>query len=212
MGLFGGARQLSMKMFSRKKSQNAIVLELRGVVVASAIEDCYIKRKRLGEGQTAMVYEGLRHVDGKAYALKEFKIAGDEKTAGESLRDEVQCLRALPDHPNICIMIECISTPGCVHLALEMVAGGDLLSPIEEKGAYSENTARSLFAQIVDAVDCMHQAGIVQAACHHRGPGSVHTGDGDGGRRQTGLRRGGRRSLHSGPKLEFGRCKARHTI
>ena len=46
-----------------------------------------------------------------------------------------------------------------VYIAMQLVAGGDLLAPIEERGPYSEATARSLFAQIVDAVDCMHQAG-----------------------------------------------------
>ena len=43
--------------------------------------------------------------------------------ACEGLRDEVEILRALPEHHGICAMTEIVSTPGCVYLAMELVAG-----------------------------------------------------------------------------------------
>ena len=157
MGLFG---RIS-KIFKARPEQSASVLDLRGVVVASSIEDVYVVKRRLGEGQTAMVYEGVRRADGKSYALKAFKLDEGRDASCEGLRDEVEILRALPKHSGVCTLREIISTPGCVYLSMELVAGGDLLSPIEERGAYSESTACSLFAQMVDAVDFMHQAGVV---------------------------------------------------
>ena len=157
MGLFG---RIS-KIFKARPEQSASVLDLRGVVVASSIEDVYVVKRRLGEGQTAMVYEGVRRADGKSYALKAFKLDDGRDASCEGLRDEVEILRALPKHSGVCTLREIISTPGCVYLSMELVAGGDLLSPIEERGAYSESTACSLFAQMVDAVDFMHQAGVV---------------------------------------------------
>lgn len=156
----GGITRLK-RMFTSRKDHVADVLDLRGVVVASAIEDVYTIKRRLGEGQTAVVLEGTRLADGQSYALKAFRLNDGLKAACEGLRDEVEILRALPDHPNIVGLGEIVSTPGCVYLAMELVAGGDLLSPIEERGAYKEARAQKLFAQMADAVDAMHQAGIV---------------------------------------------------
>ena len=149
------------RVFGGKQQHEAEVLNLRGVVVANSIDDVYKVNKRLGEGQTAVVLLGERYADGKQYALKCFKLNEGTRAAVEGLRDEVNVLRALPKHSHLCTMLEIISCPGHVYLAMELVAGGDLLSPIEERGAYSEKAAQSLFAQMVDGVDTMHQSGIV---------------------------------------------------
>ncbi len=154
-------RRAIKRIVGGRKDHAVEVLDLRGVVVASAIEDVYQVKKKLGEGQTATVYEGIRLADGKPYALKAFRLTDGLQAACEGLRDEVQILRALPDHPGIVNLLEIVSTPGFVYLAMELVAGGDLLSPIEERGAYNEHTAMRLFAQMTDAVSAMHQAGIV---------------------------------------------------
>jgi len=161
MPFFSGAKALAKKMFGGRKEHASEILDLRGVVVAANVEDVYNVKRRLGEGQTATVYEGIRRADGKPYALKCFKLDNGMQAACEGLRDEVQILRALPEHPGLCNLIEIVSIPGCVYLALELVAGGDLLSPIEERGAYKEQQAMKLFAQMADAVSAMHQAGIV---------------------------------------------------
>ena len=42
------------KMFKGRPEQAATVLDLRGVVVASSIDDVYTVKRRLGEGQTAL--------------------------------------------------------------------------------------------------------------------------------------------------------------
>ena len=149
------------RVFGPRRKHNADILALRGVVVADEIEDVYKVQRWLGEGQTAVVLLGERLADGKRYALKRFRLNDSLRTASEGLRDEVQVLRALPDHGGLVGLREIVSTPGYIYLAMELVAGGDLLSPIEERGAYSERAAQSIFAQMVDAVDAMHQANIV---------------------------------------------------
>jgi serine/threonine protein kinase len=149
------------RVFGPRREHNADVLALRGVVVAGEIEDLYKVQRWLGEGQTAVVLLGERLADGKRYALKRFRLNDGLRAASEGLRDEVQVLRALPDHGGLVGLREIVSTPGYIYLAMELVAGGDLLSPIEERGAYTERAAQSIFAQMVDAVDAMHQANIV---------------------------------------------------
>ena len=149
------------RVFGPKREHEGEVLNLRNVVVASTIDDVYKIEKRLGEGQTATVYLGERLADGNKYALKCFKLNDGLDAATKGLREEVGILRALPDHKGLCKMFEIVSTPGYVYLAMELVAGGDLLSPIEERGAYSEQVVQILFAQMTDAVDAMHRSGIV---------------------------------------------------
>ena len=45
-----------------------------------------------------------------------------------------------------------VSTPTAAIVVMELVSGGDLLSPIERNGPYSERRAQHVFAQIVHAV------------------------------------------------------------
>jgi serine/threonine protein kinase len=149
------------RAFGPKREHESDVLDLRGVVVAGSIDEVYKVQKRLGEGQTAVVLLGERLADGKQYALKCFRLNEGVRAACEGLRDEVEVLRVLPDHGGIVGLREIVSTPGYVYLAMELVAGGDLLSPIEDRGGYPEADAQSLFAQMTDAVDAMHRAGIV---------------------------------------------------
>lgn len=69
-------------------------------------------------------------------------------TGGSLSLCQVEVLRALPPHPHIVSLLEVVSTPTTVVLALELIAGGDLLSPIERHGAYKEGHARRLFSQV----------------------------------------------------------------
>ena len=94
-GLWNPRRTLR-RIFGYRKDHAAEVLDLRGVVVAAAIEEVYTIKRKLGEGQTAMVYEGLRLADGKTYALKAFRLSDGLRAACEGLRDEVE--KRLPLH------------------------------------------------------------------------------------------------------------------
>ena len=52
-----------------------------------------------------------------------------------------------------------VSTPTAAIVVMELVSGGDLLSPIERNGPYSERRAQHVFAQIVHAVRHLHASG-----------------------------------------------------
>ena len=139
------------------------VLDLDDVVVAPDIEELYHITTQLGVGQTAVVYEGVSRRDGAHYALKVFRNDGLRADPGAvtALRDEVKMLRSLTEHPYVVSLYEVVSTPAAAYLVMELVSGGDLLGPIERHGPYSERQACRLFAQIVEAVQHLHSAGVV---------------------------------------------------
>ena len=139
------------------------VLDLDDVVVAPDIEELYHITTQLGVGQTAVVYEGVSRRDGAHYALKVFRNDGLRADPGAvtALRDEVKMLRSLTEHPYVVSLYEVVSTPAAAYLVMELVSGGDLLGPIERHGPYSERQACRLFAQMVEAVQHLHSAGVV---------------------------------------------------
>ena len=132
-----------------------------GVQIAESSEDLYQTVRQVGAGQTAVVYEGVRRSDGVHYALKHFTELSGDKEALRIFRAEVETLRELGSHRFIVSLLEVVSTPAAAIVVMELVSGGDLLSPIERSGPYSERRAQHIFAQIVHAVRHLHSIGIV---------------------------------------------------
>uniref|UniRef100_A0A7S4F059 Protein kinase domain-containing protein n=2 Tax=Chrysotila carterae TaxID=13221 RepID=A0A7S4F059_CHRCT len=133
-----------------------------GVMVAPTKEQVYVVGRELGFGQTAIVYEGRKRVNGDICALKCFKSDELRNTpyAVDALRAEVEILRALPPHKNVVTLHDVLSTPSTVVLATQLVSHGDMLTPVENSGAYKEQHARRLFAQIIEGVEHLHQSGV----------------------------------------------------
>ncbi|XP_028002142.2 serine/threonine-protein kinase MARK2-like [Eptesicus fuscus] len=73
---------------------------------------------------------------------------------------EVHCFKKL-NHPNITKLFEVIATKDKFFLVMEHVSGGDLLEYLENYGQMNEGEARTVFRQVVSAVQYCHQRGIV---------------------------------------------------
>jgi calcium/calmodulin-dependent protein kinase I len=78
----------------------------------------------------------------------------------ESLENEIQVLRRLR-HPNIVELADVYEDRLKVYLVMELVTGGELFDRIVEKGSYTEKDASSLIKQVLEAVDFMHDKGVV---------------------------------------------------
>ena len=137
------------------------VIDLPNVQMAESSEELYQTVRQVGTGQTAMVYEGVCRADGLHYALKHFTDLRGDAEAIRAFRAEVETMRELGSHRFIVSLQEVVSTPTAAIVVMELVSGGDLLSPIEKNGPYSERRAQHVFAQIVHAVRHLHSLGIV---------------------------------------------------
>ena len=77
----------------------------------------------------------------------------DERTQRLLLR-EITSMERL-HHPNIIRLYEVIETPNEIYIVTEYAPGGELYTRISKEGKFSEEEAKSIFAQITAAVDHM---------------------------------------------------------
>ncbi|XP_042215656.1 calcium/calmodulin-dependent protein kinase type 1-like [Homarus americanus] len=78
----------------------------------------------------------------------------------DSLENEIKVLRRL-QHPNIVQLLDTYEDLEHVYLIIELVTGGELFDRIVEKGSYTEKDASGLIRQVLEAVDYMHDQGVV---------------------------------------------------
>lgn len=73
---------------------------------------------------------------------------------------EVKCFKRV-SHPNITQLFEVLVTPDKYFLVMEQVGGGNLQEHLEDNGAMDEGEARTVFRQVVSAVQHCHQKGVI---------------------------------------------------
>ncbi|XP_008213067.1 calcium/calmodulin-dependent protein kinase type 1 isoform X2 [Nasonia vitripennis] len=125
-----------------------------------SIEDKYVLKEQLGTGAFSEVrLAESKDRPGMLYAVKiidKKALKGKE----DSLENEIKVLRRLT-HPNIVQLLETFEDKHKVYLVMELVTGGELFDRIVEKGSYTERDASSLIRQVLEAVDYMHEQGVV---------------------------------------------------
>ncbi|XP_078040319.1 calcium/calmodulin-dependent protein kinase I isoform X2 [Augochlora pura] len=125
-----------------------------------SIENKYILKEMLGTGAFSEVrLAESKDKPGQMFAVK---IINKKALKGkeDSLENEIKVLRRLT-HPNIVQLLETFEDKQKVYLIMELVTGGELFDRIVEKGSYTEKDASGLIRQILEAVDYMHEQGVV---------------------------------------------------
>ncbi|XP_058795223.1 calcium/calmodulin-dependent protein kinase type 1-like isoform X2 [Phymastichus coffea] len=126
----------------------------------ASIEDKYVLKEQLGTGAFSEVrLAESKDRPGMMYAVKiidKKALKGKE----DSLENEIKVLRRLT-HPNIVQLLETFEDKHKVYLVMELVTGGELFDRIVAKGSYTERDASSLIRQVLEAVDYMHEQGVV---------------------------------------------------
>ncbi|XP_017155659.1 calcium/calmodulin-dependent protein kinase type 1 isoform X1 [Drosophila miranda] len=165
MPLFG-------KKDSGKKAKSKDMKELSKQV---SIEEKYNLHGLLGTG----AFSEVRLAESKDTPGDHFAVKIIDKKAlkgkEESLENEIRVLRRFSanhfdancpngtrlTHPNIVQLLETYEDKSKVYLVMELVTGGELFDRIVEKGSYTERDASHLIRQILEAVDYMHEQGVV---------------------------------------------------
>ncbi|XP_070192144.1 calcium/calmodulin-dependent protein kinase type 1-like [Littorina saxatilis] len=120
----------------------------------------YEFKDTLGTGAfSEVVLAEDKHDRGKYFAIKCIDRHG-LKGKEESLDNEISVLRRLA-HPNIVELRDVFDDKTHVYLVMELVTGGELFDRIVEKGSYTEKDASMLIRQVLEAVDYMHERGVV---------------------------------------------------
>lgn len=166
-------RSINMPLFGKKDSGKKVRKDAKEFEKQPCIEDKYVIKELLGTGAFSEVRLCEHRETGQAFAVKiidKKALKGKE----DSLENEIRVLKRFsakrhesdPDntwftHPNIVQLFETFEDKSKVYLIMELVTGGELFDRIVEKGSYTERDASYLIRQVLEAVDYMHEQGVV---------------------------------------------------
>ncbi|ETO10321.1 protein kinase 1, partial [Reticulomyxa filosa] len=142
----------------------AFVLQMENKKELSPFEQKYKVVKELGTGAFASVSLAVNKATGQQFAVKKIDknewMRMKETTSRDiSLLDEVKLMMKI-DNPNIVKVHEYFEEENTVRMIMDYCKGGDMLKYIQDHGSYSDSRARDVFAQLVNAIDYLHQISI----------------------------------------------------
>ncbi|KAK3361179.1 kinase-like domain-containing protein [Lasiosphaeria ovina] len=121
----------------------------------------------LGTGAYGVVYSAVDIKDHVRYAVKclsKFNADGSplDRRQVAFQNQEIRLHYIASAHPNVVSMLKIIDNPDCIYVILEYCPEGDLFFNITECGQYvgKDELAKSVFLQILDAVEHCHRLGI----------------------------------------------------
>uniref|UniRef100_A0A8D8VYJ5 Calcium/calmodulin-dependent protein kinase type 1 n=1 Tax=Cacopsylla melanoneura TaxID=428564 RepID=A0A8D8VYJ5_9HEMI len=171
-----------MPLFGKKDSAKKLKKDGKdSEIKGPGIDEKYTLKELLGTGAFSEVRLAECKDNGTMFAVKiidKKALKGKE----DSLENEIKVLRRFSQsvhnrlddtndinckdkerltHPNIVQLIETFEDKHKVYLVMELVTGGELFDRIVEKGSYTEKDASMLIRQVLEAVDYMHEQGVV---------------------------------------------------
>ncbi|OBA21217.1 Pkinase-domain-containing protein [Metschnikowia bicuspidata var. bicuspidata NRRL YB-4993] len=118
----------------------------------------------LGEGAFSLVYRGMDCRKGNDVAIKIINKTNLSKKQIANINNEIYVMNTLNNagnHPNILRLIESFESEQSSYLILEYCDGGEIFDKIIEHTYLSEDLARHVFLQLLDAVSFMNENHIV---------------------------------------------------
>jgi len=121
-------------------------------------EDDFILGEALGKGAFGVVNLGISKESGQKFALKIMQRA---KSRPEFLKNELEVLRLVGNHPNIVGFHGAYELEDEVTVVLELMQGGELFERLIKSGPYSEHDAREALFKVAKAIHFMHQKRVI---------------------------------------------------
>jgi tRNA A-37 threonylcarbamoyl transferase component Bud32 len=120
----------------------------------------YVVETLVGEGATGSVYRASSD-DHPRVALKVLgpELARDERFRQRFLRESR--LAADLEHPNIVPVLDAGEEHDVLYLAMRYVDGPDVRKVLQSQGKFKPELALTIVAQVADALDAAHRAGLV---------------------------------------------------
>lgn len=134
---------------------------LSNVSIMTDIEDDFIFKKRLGKGRFSHVFLVTERMTGINFAVKSIKktLIDENPQNMIALCDEITILRKL-DHPNILKLHKVYESKKRIHMVLNYVEGGDLLTLVKNTKNISENTIAKFSYKLLEVLDYLKSENI----------------------------------------------------
>eukprot|EP00276_Gloeochaete_wittrockiana_P005774 CAMPEP_0184662152 /NCGR_PEP_ID=MMETSP0308-20130426/41885_1 /TAXON_ID=38269 /ORGANISM="Gloeochaete witrockiana, Strain SAG 46.84" /LENGTH=444 /DNA_ID=CAMNT_0027103957 /DNA_START=217 /DNA_END=1551 /DNA_ORIENTATION=+ len=123
------------------------------------IELKYELKQTLGSGGFSEVKECIERSSGAHFAVKIIlrQVFVQNK---KDMLNEIEIMRKV-HHPNIAFLKEVIESAANLYIVQELMAGGDLVTRILERGSQTEKQAANAVSKVMAAVAYLHDLGIV---------------------------------------------------
>ncbi len=145
-----------------KARMPSLLLRYDEVIFSGDIIDWYeISSKTLGSGFFGGVKLARHRLTGIDVAIKSLKKKQYEDVGMPFPPREIEILQKLR-HPNILRYLHSIVTEEVVYIVTEVVTGGELFDYLSQRDSLPEDECRTIFRQILSAIDYMHDCGV----CH----------------------------------------------
>ncbi|XP_021340425.1 calcium/calmodulin-dependent protein kinase type IV-like [Mizuhopecten yessoensis] len=129
---------------------------ISGSIRDTQFEDLYTIGTELGRGTSAVVYRCEHVGTKKAYAVKKIPKQKNRKVVPADVGNLLHIR-----HPNVIHITELYETKTHIYLMMELVTGGELFDRIVARGSFSEKDAAEAMRDILRALKCMHDNGVV---------------------------------------------------
>ena len=118
----------------------------------------------MGSGHFGKCYLGEQRESSKKSAIKVIRKRCLNTRTLDTLKNEVEILSKVGDHPNIAELYECLEDKQNLYLSMELCTGGELFDAIVNSPDYhfhSERDCASVIRDCLLAIDYCHRLGIV---------------------------------------------------
>ena len=128
------------------------------------VQDIYDMKSVLGTGGYAVVWSATHKATKEEFAIKVMKATAsatpqeDEVTVDE-IRNEIDVMKKL-EHPNVIYVKEYFVQSGKFYIVMSCLKGGELLDALLDLGNYTEEDAKCIAKQLLDALAYMHMNNV----------------------------------------------------
>jgi|TARA_B110000305_G_scaffold210631_1_gene244479 serine/threonine protein kinase len=128
------------------------------------VQDVYDMKSVLGTGGYAVVWSATHKHTTEEFAIKVMKATAsakpqDDEVTVDEIRNEIDVMRKL-QHPNVIYVKEYFVQSGKFYIVMSLLKGGELLDALLDLGNYTEEDAKKIAKQLLDALAYMHMNNV----------------------------------------------------
>ena len=142
-------------------------LRVRTGAIGRSSPGRYIIGRRIGKGGFGMVYRctDVEDVDAQlaVKVLTTERPNQDRATTLRKIEAEVETLREMQKCPRVVRLVDCFEDGDSVQVVMQLCAGGDLATVLDDSGPVGEATLARVAVQVLEVLRSCHASGIVYA-------------------------------------------------